>query len=169
MVSAFVLYFAGRKGNSMGTNENKSSLKSRIKRTAKKWLMVILNPRLLLCLFIGWMITNGWSYVFFTLGMYFDITWMYAIGLGYMSMLWAPFTPEKIITVIIALFLMRVIFPQDEKTIGVLRSEVKSLKASLKRQHAKRRDKRQERKKQRAEKRALKRAQKEKSKVKDNK
>ena len=93
-----------------------------IKQVLKKCVQLILNPRLLLCLLIAWMITNGWSYIFFALGMALEINWMMAAGAAYMSFLWIPFTPEKLLTVMIAMLLMRLIFPRDEKTLGVLRS-----------------------------------------------
>ena len=122
-------------------------LKKRIYLQLKKWLMVFLNPRLLLCLFIAWMITNGWSYVFTVVGTWCDIPWMVVTGGTYMSLLWVPFTPEKVLTVIIALFLMRLIFPNDKKTIGVLHDELHKLKAAYIRQRDKRREKRALRKK----------------------
>lgn len=125
---------------------DKPALKSKIYKTLKKWLMVILNPRLLLCLFLAWMITNGWCYVLTALGTVFDIPWMIVTGGAYMSLLWVPFTPEKIITVIIALFLMRLIFPKDKKTIGVLHEELRKLKGAYIRQRDKRRQKRSLRK-----------------------
>ena len=123
-------------------NKEKLPLKKRIYKTVKKWLMVILNPRLLLCLFIAWMITNGWSYVFTVLGGLLEIQWMVITGTAYMSLLWVPFTPEKILTVIIAIFLMRLIFPRDEKTIGVLKEELHKLKCAYARQREKRQQKR---------------------------
>ena len=130
----------------MNADNDKIPLKSRIYKTAKKWIMVFLNPKLLLCLFLAWMITNGWSYVFVALGTLLDITWMIVTGTAYMSLLWVPFTPEKILTVIIAIFLMRVIFPKDRKTVGVLHEELAKLKAAYIRQRDKRREKRRLRK-----------------------
>ncbi|MBQ8057788.1 MAG: hypothetical protein IJ275_05580 [Ruminococcus sp.] len=126
----------------MDSDSKKVPLKSRIYKTIKKWIMVVLNPRLLLCLFVAWMITNGWSYVFTVVGTACDITWMVVTGTTYMSLLWVQFTPEKILTVIIALFLMRLIFPKDKKTIGVLHDELVKLKAAYIRQRDKRRAKR---------------------------
>lgn len=131
----------------MDVEKNKVPLKKRIYKQVKKWLMVILNPRLLLCLFIAWMITNGWSYVLTVIGTLLDIPWMVVTGGAYMSLLWVPFTPEKILTVIIALFLMRLIFPNDKKTIGVLHDELSKLKSAYIRQRDKRREKRALRKK----------------------
>ena len=69
------------------------------------------------------MITNGWSYVVTAFGAYFGITWMVAVGATYMGLLWFPFTPEKIVTVIIAIFLLKLLFPKDERTLAVLRKE----------------------------------------------
>ena len=80
-----------------------------------------LNPRFLLCFGIGWMITNGWSYLFLFFGLRFGITWMSAVGSAYLAFLWFPFTPEKILTLLIALFLLRLFFPNDKATLQVLR------------------------------------------------
>ncbi len=105
--------------------------KDNIKKKLKKWAWFLLNPRLLLCLGIAWMITNGWSYILTALGIWLDITWMTAVGGAYASLLWFPFTPEKILTVIIAIFLLRLIFPNDKKTLAVLREELEAAKAAF--------------------------------------
>lgn len=104
--------------------------------------MFFLNPRFLICFLIAWLITNGWSYIFFAIGTYFGITWMALIGTAYMSMLWAPLTPEKIITLIIAIFLLTVLFPKDEKTLKVLEDELEQAKAVFRRQKEKRKQRR---------------------------
>ena len=122
----------------MDDKKGKIPLKTRIYKTLKKWLLVILNPKLLLCLFIAWMITNGWSYVFTALGTALDITWMTVAGTAYMGFLWVPFTPEKILTVVIAIFLMRLLFPRDKKTIAVLRQELHKLKEAYRKSQRKR-------------------------------
>ena len=122
----------------MDDKKGKIPLKTRIYKTLKKWLLVILNPKLLLCLFIAWMITNGWSYVFTALGTALDITWMTVAGTAYMGLLWVPFTPEKILTVVIAIFLMRLLFPRDKKTIAVLRQELHKLKEVYRKSQRKR-------------------------------
>ena len=122
----------------MDDKKRKIPLKTRIYKTLKKWLLVILNPKLLLCLFIAWMITNGWSYVFTALGTALDITWMTVAGTAYMGLLWVPFTPEKILTVVIAIFLMRLLFPRDKKTIAVLRQELHKLKEAYRKSQRKR-------------------------------
>jgi len=104
-----------------------------MKEILKKFLLFISNPRLLLCLLIGWMITNGWSYVMLGLGTFFGIHWMMAVSSAYIAFLWFPFTPEKLITLAIALALLRWLFPHDEKTLAVLHSMYQKAKAAIKR------------------------------------
>ena len=94
--------------------------------------MFIANPRWLLCFGIAWIITNGWSYVFLALGQILHLTWMTAVGGGYLAFLWFPFTPEKLLTIAIALGLLRLLFPKDEKTLGVLKSMHDAAKKGLK-------------------------------------
>ena len=93
--------------------------KQKLLKNLWEWLKllgkVLINPKMLLTFGIAWMITNGWSYVFVGFGIRFDIKWMLSIGLGYQAFLWFPFTAEKIITVAIAIFLAKVLFPRDIK------------------------------------------------------
>ena len=98
-----------------------------LRELAKRWARFLLNPRLLLCLAIAWMITNGWSYVMFGLGMLMKIHWMRVVGGAYMSFLWLPFTPEKLMTVVLAIGLMRLLYPRDRRTLGVLRRKLKQI------------------------------------------
>jgi len=100
--------------------------------------MLVVNPRFLLCFGIGWMITNGWAYIMLALGTWLGIPWMMAVGGGYLALLWIPFTPEKIITVAIALVLLKLLFPNDEKTLGLLHElyeKAKGKKEELKEKH----------------------------------
>ena len=92
-----------------------------MKEKLKKALLFILNPRLLICVGIAWMITNGWSYVLLAIGTWLQIGWLIAVSSAYMALLWFPFTPEKILTAIIAIFLLKILFPRDERTLAVLR------------------------------------------------
>lgn len=97
-----------------------------------KIIQFIVNPRLLLCLFLGWMITNGWSYVMFGVGTYLDIPWMVALSGAYLAFLWLPVSPEKLVTVAIAIVLLRLIFPGDQKTLAVLKDMLDKVKSSIK-------------------------------------
>ncbi|MBQ9931630.1 MAG: hypothetical protein IJO79_04690 [Firmicutes bacterium] len=108
-------------------------MKGKVRHLIRKGLRFFLNPRLLLCGGIAWIITNGWSYILLALGVFLDITWMKALGGGYMAFLWFPMTPEKILTVMIAIGLLRRFFPDDEDTLAVLRESLAKVKSSLKR------------------------------------
>jgi len=102
-----------------------------MKEKIVKIIQFIVNPRLLLCLFLGWMITNGWSYVMFGVGTYLDIPWMVALSGAYLAFLWLPVSPEKLVTVAIAIALLRLIFPNDQKTLAVLKGLLEKVKASV--------------------------------------
>lgn len=95
----------------------------------------LLNPRLLLCLAAGWFITNGWSYVMFAIGTLLDISWMITVSAAYIAFLWLPVSPEKLVTVILAMIFLRFFFPNDEKTFGKLKKLQQKLKALLKNGH----------------------------------
>lgn len=91
----------------------------RVGRSALVWGLnfasVLISPKMLLTFGIAWMITNGWSYLFVAFGIAFDIKWMLGIGTAYQTFLWFPFTPEKIVTVAIAIWLSKKLFPKDIK------------------------------------------------------
>lgn len=106
-----------------------------------KLMKFIFNPRLLLCLGIGWMITNGWAYVLMGVGTYFQSGWMMGIAGFYLSILWFPFTPEKLLTLIIAIWLLSRLFPEDKLTLAVLREEFQQAKDSFNRSREKRKQK----------------------------
>ena len=101
----------------------------------KKWLKAagsfLLNPRFLVCFGIGWMITNGWSYIIFALGTFFEVPWMIAVGGAYLAFLWLPISPEKIVTVAIAIWLLKLLFPNDQRTLAVLKRMQKKIKDSI--------------------------------------
>lgn len=104
--------------------------KEKIRRAAIKLLRFVSNPRFLLCFGVAWIITNGWSYVALAAGTYYGIGWMTAVAGAYMAFLWFPFSPEKVATFAIAMALLRWWFPQDEKTLKVM----KELYAAAKKQ-----------------------------------
>ena len=108
-----------------------------MKQILKKVVLFILNPRLLLCLGVAWMITNGWSYVAAALGTWLNIPWLLGAGAAWLAILWIPITPEKILTVAIAIALLRWWFPRDEKTLKVLRDMYQKAKAALKKRKKK--------------------------------
>lgn len=102
-----------------------------MKQKIKKVFQFIANPRFLLCFGLGWIITNGWSYILFALGMALDIDWMKAVAGAYLAFLWLPISPEKIVTCAIAIALLRWLFPNDQKTLAVLRDILNKTKAAV--------------------------------------
>lgn len=116
--------------------------KGKFSSVLKKAFFFVANPRLLLCWALAWLITNGWSYILLGLGLLFDIEWMKAVAGAYLAFLWLPVTPEKIITTIIAMFLLRLFFPKDEKTLGALRDMLEKAKARLRQKGKNRKQKR---------------------------
>ena len=112
-------------------------MKGKLKAWLKKAVQFILNPRLLLCFGIGWMITNGWSYVLMGLGTWLNIPWMIGVSGTYLAFLWFPFSPEKLLTVAIAIFLLRWLFPDDQKTLAVLIEMKEKVKAAVKKRKEK--------------------------------
>ena len=97
----------------------------------------MLNPRLLLCFGIGWIITNGWSYILMGLGTWLEIPWMIAVSGAYLAFLWFPFSPEKLVTVAIAIGLLRWLFPNDQKTLAVLIEMKQKVKTAIKKRKEK--------------------------------
>ena len=103
----------------------------KLRANLKKTWQFLVNPRLIICFMIGWLITNGWSYIMFALGTYFGINWMVAVAGAYLAFLWLPISPEKIVTCAIAIALLRWLFPQDEKTLAVLRGWYEKAKSAI--------------------------------------
>ena len=119
-------------------------MKGKMKEIIKKALNFIANPRLLLCFGMAWLITNGWSYILFALGAFLNIPWMSALSGAYLTFLWLPISPEKIVTVAITVLLLRCLFPKDTKTLGVMRNAYASLKETLAAKRNARRKRREE-------------------------
>lgn len=117
--------------------------KEKLWEKIKKVVWFILNPRLLLCVGIAWLITNGWSYILLGIGTWFEIGWMVAVAGAYLAFLWFPFSPEKIATFAIALTLLRFLFPNDTKTLAVLHEWYEKAKAVFRRKKAEHREKKE--------------------------
>ncbi len=119
----------------------KETVKEKIKYWIKTVVEFILNPRLLLCFGLAWIITNGWAYIIAAIAVWLKIEWLTAVAGGYLAALWIPFTPEKIITVIIAIFLLKLIFPNDKKTLQKLHNMKEKAKDEIKKFKIKRKAK----------------------------
>ena len=66
-------------------------------------------------------------------GTYFGIGWMTAVAAGYLTFLWLPVSPEKIVTFAIAIGLLRLIFPHDTATLAVLKRGAEKAREALRR------------------------------------
>lgn len=124
--------------------EKEKRKREKIKEKLKKLIGFLLNPRFLLCFGIGWMITNGWSYIMLGIGVFYEIEWMIAVASAYLAFLWLPFTPEKIATLAIALVLLRWLFPRDQKTLAVLKSLLQKAKEAFRLRKKKKAERKEE-------------------------
>ena len=128
-----------KQGNDGLPNKNKTNKQRNNKlqnkqkhKKLRRFIQFITNPKLLLCILIAWLITNGWAYILFGIGTYFKVTWMITISSAYHTFLWLPISPEKILTFTIAIELLRLIFPHDIKTLAVLKLSYRKVKNKLK-------------------------------------
>ncbi len=94
----------------------------------------ILNPHLVICFLIAWIITNGWAYVALGVGTYYEYKWLAAIAATYLAILWSPLCAEGILTFLIAIFLMQKLFPNDERTLKFIKVYYRRYKSKLKKQ-----------------------------------
>ncbi len=106
----------------------------------------IANPRLLSCILVAWFITNGWSYVMFAVGTHYEISWMIAVSGAYLAFLWLPVSPEKLVTFAIAIALLRWLFPDDNKTLAVLKQLYDKAKKAIENKREKHMNKKEEKK-----------------------
>jgi len=65
-----------------------------------------LKPSLGISFLLAWMITNGWAYILIAVGS----GWLRAVAITYASILWLPITPEKLITIPLAIWLQKILF-----------------------------------------------------------
>lgn len=71
----------------------------------KTYISPFLNWRILVIYVPIWFIMSGWTYLFIFLGTRYHVGWMLAAGTAWGTILWLPFTPEKLITVPLTLFI----------------------------------------------------------------
>ena len=78
------------------------------------------NPHFLICFGVAWMITNGWSYLALALGMACHWQWLAGAAGAYLAVLWFPGTPEKLVTTLLALWLLKRFYPQDVQAMQLI-------------------------------------------------
>ena len=123
--------------------KEKGRFRAFLRDKGKPLLVALTNPRFLLCFGLAWMITNGWSYILFAVGTLLGIHWMTAVAGAYLAFLWIPFTPEKIITAAIAIALLRWLFPNDQRTLAVLKHWREKLINAVRKKREERKEKNQ--------------------------
>ena len=119
----------------------RTDTEKKTKNSFKKWILFILNPRFLLCFGLAWLVTNGWAYILLGIGTYYEIAWMATVAGAYLAFLWLPLSPEKVVTTAIAILLLRLLFPKDEKTLAVLAEMLEKAKRARKKKKDKNTDK----------------------------
>jgi len=72
-----------------------------------------LKPTMFISFGIAWIITNGWAYIMLGIGIYGNISWAKVVATSYLAVLWLPITPEKLITIPLAIWLQKIIFKKE--------------------------------------------------------
>lgn len=98
------------------------SFRKKCKGFLKKAASFCLNPHFLLCFVLGWVLTNGWAYAALALGLLLRWPWLTGVASAYLTFLWVPGTPEKLVTLALAMWLLKRLYPDDQKTLAVLHS-----------------------------------------------
>ena len=60
-------------------------MKKKIAKALNNAKNFILNPHLVICFLIAWIITNGWAYVALGVGTYYEYKWLAAIAATYLG------------------------------------------------------------------------------------
>ena len=81
-----------------------------------KYLKPFTNPRFLISFGIAWIITNGMWYVFAFVPIKILPEWLVWFSRSYIAFLYLPWTPEKLITIPMAIFFHLKLFKKDSKT-----------------------------------------------------
>ena len=110
----------------------KQKIIDNIKRLYINLRQYFLNWHFVLCFGFAWLITNGWSYIALAIGTAFKWTWLISVASAYLALLWVPFTPEKLITVMLAMVFMKAFFPGDKNALELLEKARKSIQKKRK-------------------------------------
>lgn len=121
-------------------------MKDAARKKWREWLHALTNPRLLFCLAVGWFLTNGWAYCALGVGVYFELDWMRNAASVYLGLLWFPGTPEKLVTVGVAIGLLRLWFPEDKRTLALLKDKQKTVQQKVSGQYRRLKQRLQDRK-----------------------
>lgn len=101
----------------------------------RPWVRALTNPHLLISVGIAWFITNGWAYCAIGIGGYLGIGWLWKAGTVWAGLLWLPGTPEKLLTLPLAIFILRRLFPSDTRTLAMIDRKRRALRIKTKQQY----------------------------------
>lgn len=73
----------------------------------KKYIKPFLTWRILVCYLPFWFLATGWAWLFSFIGK----GWFRAVAIGWLTFLWMPWCPEKLITIPLAIWLHTKLFP----------------------------------------------------------
>ena len=91
----------------------------------KTYISPFLNWRILIIYLPIWFLMSGWTYLFIYLGTRHHVGWMLAAGTFWATVLWLPFTPEKLITVPLTLYLYVKLFGSGNEKLERMLVEAK--------------------------------------------
>ena len=94
-----------------------------------KYLKPFTNPRFLISFGIAWIITNGMWYIMAFVPIPFLPEWLIWFSRSYIGFLYLPWTPEKLITIPMAIFFHLKLFKNDSKTHEQLEDMYKQAKS----------------------------------------
>lgn len=92
------------------------------------WTRPYLTLKMIPCLLISWVITNGWAYVFVVLGPVLGWSWMTIAGSTWIAILWMPWTLEKpFVTLPLAGLIYRLIYREKfvKKVVNNVNRQIK--------------------------------------------
>ena len=92
----------------------------------KTYIAPFLNWRILVIYVPIWFIMSGWTYLFIFLGTKYRVGWMLAAGTFWATVLWLPFTPEKLITVPLTILVYVKLFGSGNEKLERMLVEAKS-------------------------------------------
>ena len=92
----------------------------------KTYISPFLNWRILVIYVPIWFLMSGWTYLFIYLGTKHGVGWMLAAGTFWATILWLPFTPEKLITIPLTLYLYVKLFGHGDPKLEAMVVEAKN-------------------------------------------
>lgn len=87
----------------------------------KVWIYLkpFLNWRFLVSYSVPFMLINGWAWIGVFLFPYYK-NWFTIASVSWMTFLWMPFTPEKLVTIPMAIWIHTLIFKHEKRTRAML-------------------------------------------------